>query len=207
MNLVYTVGFMAQLLFASRTLVQWLASEKLGRVDAPVLFWQLSLMANLMMLTYGLMREDLVIISGQFITYFIYLRNLHYKNSWHRLGPWMQVLLLILPLGIMFFWMRGHNQTFDAIINNPQIPEGLLVLGTIGQVILSFRFVYQWYRSEKRGQSLLPPGFWIISIIGAAIVLIYGIVRWDPVLCLGHLTGLGIYLRNLYLSYNPAIVR
>jgi len=60
--------------------------------------------------------------------------------------------------------------------------------------------VYQWIYSEKNKQSLLPYGFWMLSFIGSIMILIYAILRKDPVLFVGHLMGSVIYFRNLILS-------
>lgn len=72
----------------------------------------------------------------------------------------------------------------------------------MGQIIFTFRFIYQWWYSRKRGESLLPAGFWIISLAGSLIIVSYGIVRKDPVLILGQSVGFISYTRNLFLSRN-----
>jgi lipid-A-disaccharide synthase-like uncharacterized protein len=69
-------GIGAQLLFAGRFLVQWIASEKVGRSVVPVAFWFFSLGGGLMTLVYGLVRREPVIILGQSLSTLIYLRNL-----------------------------------------------------------------------------------------------------------------------------------
>ncbi|HFQ79900.1 MAG TPA: lauroyl acyltransferase, partial [Desulfobacterales bacterium] len=52
---VYGVGFLAQLLFSARLLVQWLFSERAGRVMSPLLFWQLSIVASFILMVYGIL--------------------------------------------------------------------------------------------------------------------------------------------------------
>ena len=42
-------------------------------------------------------------------------------------------------------------------------------------------------------------GFWVLSLIGASLILTYAIIREDPVLFIGHLFGMIIYARNAYL--------
>lgn len=42
-------------------------------------------------------------------------------------------------------------------------------------------------------------GFWVLSLIGASLILTYAIIRKDPVLFVGHLFGMMIYARNAYL--------
>lgn len=69
-------GVLAQLIFAARFIVQWVASEKAERSVIPVGFWFLSIGGGLMTLVYGFARRDLVIILGQAFSIFIYIRNL-----------------------------------------------------------------------------------------------------------------------------------
>ena len=70
------IGFAGQGLFASRFIVQWIYSEKKGVSYIPVIFWYLSILGGLGLLTYAIFRKDPVIISGQLFGIFIYLRNL-----------------------------------------------------------------------------------------------------------------------------------
>jgi lipid-A-disaccharide synthase-like uncharacterized protein len=70
------LGFAAQALFASRFLVQWIASERVGRSIIPNAFWFLSLAGGLLLLTYAIYRKDPVFILGQATGAFIYTRNL-----------------------------------------------------------------------------------------------------------------------------------
>jgi lipid-A-disaccharide synthase-like uncharacterized protein len=72
-------------------------------------------------------------------------------------------------------------------------------LGIVAQVIFTLRFVYQWIHAERHKKSSLPMGFWVLSLIGAGLILTYAIFREDPVLFVGHLFGLIIYARNAYL--------
>jgi lipid-A-disaccharide synthase-like uncharacterized protein len=69
-------GVLAQVVFGARFIVQWIASEKAERSVIPVGFWFLSIGGGLMTLVYGLARRDLVIILGQALSIFIYVRNL-----------------------------------------------------------------------------------------------------------------------------------
>ena len=68
-------GILGQLIFASRFLVQWLVSERMGRSTMPVSFWYLSLAGSLMTITYGIYRLEPVLVIGQF-GFIIYARNL-----------------------------------------------------------------------------------------------------------------------------------
>lgn len=72
----FAFGLGAQLVFTGRFLVQWIESEREGRSVVPVAFWVLSLVGGVMTLIYGLARRDAIIILGQVLANFIYLRNL-----------------------------------------------------------------------------------------------------------------------------------
>lgn len=69
-------GVVAQLLFAGRFIVQWIASERAGRSVMPLAFWFFSMGGGLMTLLYGIVRREPVIILGQGLSIVIYLRNL-----------------------------------------------------------------------------------------------------------------------------------
>ena len=69
-------GIAAQFLFAARFIVQWITSEREGRSVVPLAFWFFSIAGGLLTLAYGLARRDVVIILGQALSIFIYIRNL-----------------------------------------------------------------------------------------------------------------------------------
>ena len=74
-------------------------------------------------------------------------------------------------------------------------------VGLLGQGLFSARFIVQWIASERRKQSVVPVGFWYLSLAGAVITLGYALYRRDPVFILGYLPGLFIYARNLYFIH------
>ena len=69
-------GFIGQLMFTGRFLVQWIASERARRSVMPVIFWYFSLAGGAMLLAYAIYRGDPVFIMGQSLGVFIYTRNL-----------------------------------------------------------------------------------------------------------------------------------
>ena len=74
-----------------------------------------------------------------------------------------------------------------------------IVVGFVGQALFSSRFLVQWLASERARRSVVPTAFWYLSLGGSAVLLMYAIHRADPVFIVGQASGLGIYLRNLYL--------
>ncbi len=72
------------------------------------------------------------------------------------------------------------------------------VVGLIGQLFFSARFIIQWIYSEINKKSIIPVAFWFFSILGGVTLLAYAIHRKDPVFILGQSAGLLIYARNIY---------
>lgn len=70
------IGALAQVLFASRMLVQWWVSERRGQSTVPRVFWTLSLLGGGLMLAYSLYRQDPIFVMGQLAGVVIYSRNL-----------------------------------------------------------------------------------------------------------------------------------
>jgi len=69
-------GTLGQLVFTARFIVQWIASERKRKSVIPISFWFLSIGGSLMVLTYGIITKEPVIILGQAAGSIIYVRNL-----------------------------------------------------------------------------------------------------------------------------------
>lgn len=203
--LIYSVGLLAQVLFAARLLVQWVASEKAKKVLSPVLFWQLSMLASLLLCLYGWLRNDFAIIAGQLISYYVYIWNLKKQEAWDKLGKVLCNLFFYIPIIGVSWETYNWQDTTTQLFTNSNIPLWLIIFGTSGQFIFTLRFVYQWWYSNRIGKSVLPLYFWIISIIGSLMIIIYAIIRRDPVLILGQTPGLVVYIRNSMIAIkNPS---
>ena len=74
-----------------------------------------------------------------------------------------------------------------------------LGVGLLGQAAFSGRFLMQWLASERAGRSVIPFSFWLLSLVGSSLLLIYAIYRRDPVFILGQSMGFAIYIRNVVL--------
>lgn len=197
--IVYSVGFLAQILFSSRLIVQWLTSEKNKQVTTPVLFWSLSLFASFLLFIYGYLRHDFAIMLGQSLTYFIYIRNLQLQNQWEKFPKLVRWFLFVFPVLIGIYYFNNNVIDVDKLFKNEAIPLWLLILGIVSQIVFTLRFIYQWMYSERRKESSLPFGFWMLSLIGSLLILTYAIFRKDPVLFVGHILGATVYIRNLML--------
>ena len=198
--MIYVIGFLAQVFFSARILLQWILSERAKKVISPAIFWQLSIVGSYLLFVYGWLRDDFVIILGQIISYYIYIWNLDKKHQWKKLPFIIRTLLLLTPVAAILYMLKDASAFVDQFFRNEKIPLWLLIYGSMGQIIFTLRFVYQWIYSKRKDESLLPIGFWVISLLGSLIIVSYAIYRRDPVLILGQSTGLIAYSRNIYLS-------
>ncbi|MGV8091528.1 MAG: lipid-A-disaccharide synthase N-terminal domain-containing protein [Mangrovibacterium sp.] len=199
---MYAIGFISQILFFARTILQWFKSEHVGQVLSPIIFWKISLLASILMLTYGILRNDAAILIGQFLVYFIYIRNIQLKNEWNSMSLISRIIISLCPVIILIYLFTGTDYTLDTFLQNEKNPLLLMIWGITAQIIFVSRFFYQWIYSENKGESVFPVGFWIISICGSAMTFIYAILRLDPILLIAHSLSIFIYLRNILIFYN-----
>lgn len=194
---VILIGFIAQILFSSRLILQWLISEKSQKVLTPILFWELSLVASFLLFVYGYLRDDFAIMLGQVITYYIYIRNIQLQGQWAKFHPLLRAFVLIFPALIIGYGYNNGVYDIEKLVSSDNISTSLLWLGIFSQTLFTCRFIYQWIYSEREKASKLPMGFWLISIIGAFLILVYAAIRRDPVLFAGHIVGFIVYARNI----------
>lgn len=200
--LVVSIGLFAQALFFARTIIQWFKSEHEGKVHSPTLFWKISLLGSTLMLIYGILRQDAAIMLGQLLVYFIYIRNIQLKGDWKPMNLPTRLLMLLAPVAILAYLFFGTGYTLGTLFKNDNNPLLLMVWGIIAQLVFITRFFYQWIYSENKGESVLPLGFWVFSICGSVMIVIYGVFRLDVVLVASHGFGMFVYLRNVLIHFN-----
>ncbi len=76
-----------------------------------------------------------------------------------------------------------------------------LLFGVVAQIVFALRFVVQWIASERAGRSVMPTAFWFLSIVGGSMILAYGIQRREPIIIIGQVLAVFIYVRNLMLIW------
>lgn len=197
---VFGVGLLAQLLFSARVLYQWIVTEKARKVLSPPAFWVLSIIGSYLLFIYGVLRDDFSIILGQFLSYYVYLWNLNMQKLWGKIAGIVKVMLLLTPVAAVAYMLRDPSSFNLTFFHNQDIPLWLLIFGSTGQVIFSLRFVYQWVYGLIHHCSVLPLGFWIWSLIGSLIIIVYAFFRLDPVLILGQSFGFVAYIRNIMID-------
>jgi lipid-A-disaccharide synthase-like uncharacterized protein len=82
-----------------------------------------------------------------------------------------------------------------------------LAVGFLGQALFSMRFLVQWWRSERAGNSVVPVAFWYLSLAGGLLLLSYAFYRRDPIFVVGQISGVVVYLRNLHLIRQHRVIQ
>lgn len=198
---IYIPGFLAQSLFFTRSFIQWFSSEKAGKVLSPIIYWQISLVASLIMMGYGLLRKDPAIITGQFITFYVYIRNLQIEKAWKQIPVAFRYIVPFVPLVLLIILLLPGNYNMKQLTSNQNIDHWLMVFGIAAQVVFTFRFVYQWIVAERNQKSSLPLLFWFFSLTGGAMTFFYAFMRLDPVLLISNGLGVFMYSRNIIVYY------
>lgn len=199
--MIYVIGLLAQLFFGARTVLQWILSERAKKVLSPSIYWIFSILGAYLFFIYGWLREDFAIIFGQIISYYIYIWNLKIKGVWQKVFTPVRILLIVTPVVAIILAAENAEQFISTFLRNDNIPLWLVIFGSIGQVLFTFRFIYQIIYSARRKESILPLGFWIISLTGSSLIIAYAILRMDPVLILGQSAGFIAYIRNIAIYH------
>jgi lipid-A-disaccharide synthase-like uncharacterized protein len=215
-SLYIYLGFLPLVLFFLRFFIQWLYSERHKESRVPKIFWQLSLAGNLLLMLHFLIQIQFIFMITQVVNAVISWRNLNLKSLTPcSIKQLFNILVLACVLTSLVFISQSlyvfgklEWQRIPLIpgIERASISSYWHILGFIGVTLFSIRFWLQWWKSEIKKESILPPIFWKISILGAAITCVYGILTKDLVLVLGHSIGLIPYVRNLLLIKQKKLV-
>ena len=198
------LGHVGNVCFVSRSLVQWLASERERRSVVPAAFWWLSLGGSLVLGAYAAHQHEPALLAGYALNGAIYARNLwiaRVGGRARRITP-AGATLLALAVVAALAW-SGVAELRGADASAP----GWLACALLGQVVWSSRFVVQWLLVEERGVGVLPPVFWWLSLIGNSLLLAYALHLGDPVFVLGYVLGPLVQVRNLALWRRSSAAR
>jgi len=89
---------------------------------------------------------------------------------------------------------------FDSLVKElTSEPIFWTILGLAGQFTFGGRFILQWIASELKKQSHVPVSFWYLSLVGCIMMLAYSFHRQEPIIMLGFVLNIFIYIRNLHL--------
>jgi lipid-A-disaccharide synthase-like uncharacterized protein len=174
-------GWAGQAVFTWRVIHQWWASERARRTVVPPSFWAWSLLGSLLLGVYVAHRRDPVFLLGVLVNGCIYARNLWLSRRGASRGAARGPAVWPVLVGLLLF--------AGAVVESLGPDRGLvkfthsvpwLVVGFTGQVLWTGRFVVQWVASERRGESVLPPVFFWMSIVGSLLLFLYALVRTGP---------------------------
>jgi lipid-A-disaccharide synthase-like uncharacterized protein len=198
-SVVELLGWAGNACFFSRFLVQWAASERARRSVATPLFWWLSLAGSLALGIYTLERAEPVLLAGYVLNGAVYARNLLLQRRGAREPRPARPFAVLVLLG-------AAALTASVLVALPhgQASAGWIACAALGQAIWSGRFLYQWWWSERAGRSLLPEGFWWLSLAGNVLLLAYALHLRDAVLVAGYAIGPLVQVRNLILGTRSA---
>lgn len=97
--------------------------------------------------------------------------------------------------------MDERHWLMELLLVDDWFGVGLALFGLTAQTLFMCRMLVQWITSEKARRSVVPAAFWWLSIAGASLMLVYGVLRQDIVIILAQLFGFIVYARNLYLIH------
>lgn len=210
--LLYPLGYIASVFFMGRFMVQWLQSEYYRKSVVPRLFWQISFVGNILLLTHALIQVQYTICLVQATNSILSWRNLNLMNPPEKQARFRTVVCLLAFVAIAtttifivqgiitgnMVWMRvpltGWNSSTPS-----QIPMIWHLFGTTGIFLFSARFWIQWWCAEKQQASTLGSNFWWLSLAGAVLMVLYFYQMGDIVNMIGPGLGTIPYLRNLML--------
>lgn len=75
-----------------------------------------------------------------------------------------------------------------------------LAIGFLAQGFFSARILVQWILSERARHVLSPSIFWMLSLVGAYLLCLYGWLRNDFAIVFGQFISYYIYLWNLRIK-------
>lgn len=212
---LYSIGFLASLFFGARFFVQWLQSEKKKQSLVTRTFWILSLGGNASMALHGLLQLQLPILLLQTINGVIAWRNLNLmgtqacstKRTVALLCSFVALALALFGLQAYYLgdfeWMRAPTMPWSTA-KGSVTPLWMHLLGLGGMVLFASRFWIQWWQAETHQKSVLGRAFWIMSLVGGSLSLVYFIFLQDAVNVLSYGLGLLPYMRNLMLMKKKA---
>ena len=206
------LGSLPPLFFGSRSLIQWVQSERKKRSVVGKLFWQLSLCGNSLLALHYFIQFQYPFLLIQIVNAFIAWRNLNLLQTRKLPLQLRKSILLLVSLllgGCICCLLQNNYSSIQTSILSP--PVGRIIkgefsfhftwhlFGLLGGILFASRFWVQWMFTEKKQQSQLGPYFWVMSLIGSSCCLLYFLSIFDWISAIHHSFGMIPYLRNLIL--------
>lgn len=184
--------------YFSRFLVQWIASERSGRTEAPRSFWWLSVFGSIFVGAYTWVIGEPVLMLGYVLVLGIYVRNLTLRSArpGHKPPSVLWTLLIAVTAWALVVGFGMRDMRLPTGEN-----RGWAVVAIVGAAIWSSRFIVQWWKSERRGVAYFPRTFWWLSLAGNGFLLAYAVHIGNVGLSVGLSVGPFVQVRNLMIAY------
>lgn len=205
---LYPLGFIPNIAFGLRFLLQWLQSEKKGESTVSPLFWYLSIIGNILFMIHAFIQVQYPICLIQGCNAILSWRNLGlFHGGAEKFSKKGVIALLFAFTGLITsaFVLGGHDHWMRIPTapwqSSENAPISLLwhLFGSLGFFFFASRFWLQWWMAEKAKKSYLPEAFWWVSLAGSLIIIAYSLKIHDSVNLIAPALGLIPYLRNLML--------
>lgn len=205
------VGIIGGAIFFGRFYVQWLASERAGRSVMPILFWYMSSIGSVLLMTFAVVSRSPVGALGQSFNLVVYGRNLiHIWRDQGTLTPLRSrivhgLIVIIATVAVMLVVYVWWGEYADAKTKAEEISRSLwfwLAIGVVGQALFAARFIVQWVATEMQKKSVVPAAFWYLSVLASSLQATSFLQRREWVFGIGMLATLLIYLRNIWFVHH-----
>lgn len=210
---LYLIGVAASAVFAGRFILQWVTSEMQGKSVVTRGFWQLSLAANMLMVIHSIIQSQYHVGLIQGCNAVMSWRNLNLMEEEHNHATLRTVIASFIGITTLVtaafvaqgLWTESGFDWFRAPVtpwSKEHVGVSTLwhVLGFLGLFLFSLRYWVQWWAAEKHRVSHLGRTFWVISLIGNALVVVYFFRIGDLVNLVGPSMAIIPYVRNLILA-------
>jgi len=203
-----SLGWFGGAIFYGRFYVQWIVSEIKKRSVVPTIFWYMSAVGSVLLLTYNVYTRQPGAAFGQSFNMVVYARIL--VHIWRKKGQLGKSAIFFVHaftflVVILAVFLTAHTWWREYQVNQ-SIPahtarQNWIFLGiwAAGQVLFFLRFLIQWIVSELKKESIVPPVFWYLSTVAAILQGISFMQRQDWLNVVGMFATLLIYVRNIAL--------
>ena len=207
---ILVLGIIGSVVFYGRFLVQWVVSEVRKQSVMPTVFWYMSAVGSVMLLSFGILNQSLLGTLGQNLNVVIYGRNItHIWREREVLTPTRKTFLNLFMVGAATVGMcavgwlawrewQGYGEQSAA---ETREAVGWLILGLLGQALFAARFILQWVATERAKRSVVPRAFWFLSFFAASFQSVAFLQRDQMVFAVGMAFTVFIYARNIWFIY------
>lgn len=211
-ELLYPLGYLANLAFGLRFFWQWISSEINKKSMATPPFWRLSMIGNFLLCLHGLIQVQYHVSVTQACNAIISWRHLDLfksrENQTARKTVYRYLLLSICIITFLFLLQSLLTSNFDWFHvpetgwkKSGDLPYIWHLLGTCALLLFSSRFWVQWWYNEKHQVSHLGLPFWWLTFAGNIACLLYFYRMGDLANFIGPAFNFIPTIRNLILIY------